>query len=282
MPELPEVEAVCRLFRRELAGKRIVKVTLRPDDIVMDDTPPEAFQAAIEGRTLQAVGRKGKYWWLDFGGAPVVFGHLGMSGWVRSVGGADEGARLHSHGKAKLFEEDGTPRFLKMMLHAEDGSTVAMTDGRRLARLWLNESHESDPRVLALGRDAFEDLPSADELQKMLGRSSAPIKALLLAQDRLTGIGNWIADEVLFRAGIFPGKRAKEMSGEEFARLHAAIVEVLAHAVEVEADYTKFPSDWLFHHRWGGGKGASHIGGQEIIRETIGGRTTAWVPALQR
>ncbi|RYG31790.1 hypothetical protein EON81_22100, partial [bacterium] len=176
----------------------------------------------------------------------------------------------------------GTPRFLKMMLEAEDGSRLAMTDGRRLARLWLGESPEADRRVSALGRDAYDDLPTVAELQVMFGRSSAPIKALLLAQDRLTGIGNWIADEVLFRAGIYPGKRAKEMSEEEFARLHAAIEGVLAHAVRVEANYEHFPQEWLFHHRWGGGKGAERIGEHEIVRETIGGRTTAWVPSLQR
>ena len=283
MPELPEVEAVCRLFRRELGGKRIVRVTTRPDDIVMGTTPPEAFHAAIEGRTLRSVGRKGKYWWLDFGEAPIVFGHLGMSGWVRPMENSLEPwTRLHSHGKAKLFEEDGTPRFMKIMLEAEDGSTLAMTDGRRLARLWLGESPEGDPRVAALGRDAYEDLPSVEELRSMFGRSAAPIKALLLAQDRLTGIGNWIADEVLFRAGIFPGKRAKEMSVEEFARLHESIRGVLDHAVHVEADYERFPQEWLFHHRWGGSKGADQIGGHEIVRETIGGRTTAWVPNLQK
>ena len=283
MPELPEVEAVCRMFRRGLQGKRIVRATMRPDDIVMGSTPPEAFVEAIEGRTLRGVGRKGKYWWLDFGEAPVVFGHLGMSGWVRPVHGAGEPwTRLHSHGKVKQDEDDGTPRFLNMMLEAEDGTRLAMTDGRRLARLWLGESPEKDPRVSALGRDAYDDLPDAEALRAMFGKSAAPIKALLLAQDRLTGIGNWIADEVLFRAGIFPGKRAKEMVPEEWTRLHNAIEGVLAHAVHVEANYEHFPQDWLFHHRWGGGKGATHLDGREIVRETIGGRTTAWVPEIQK
>ena len=283
MPELPEVEACCRLFRRELQGKKIVVATVRADDIVMGAIPPEAFREAIEGRTLRSVGRKGKYWWLDFGEAPVVFGHLGMSGWIRPVGNSREPwTKLHSHGKVPQTEADGTPRFLKLMLEAEDGTRLAMTDGRRLARLWLGESAESDPRVAALGRDAHEDLPTVEELQAMFSRSAAPIKALLLAQDRLTGIGNWIADEALFRAGIYPGKRAKEMSRDEFATLHKAIEGVLAHAVEVEADYTRFPDEWLFHHRWGGAKGAERIGNYEIVRETIGGRTTAWVPELQR
>ncbi|RYG43048.1 hypothetical protein EON79_17735, partial [bacterium] len=164
MPELPEVEAVCRLFRRELGGKRIVRVITRPDDIVMGTTPPEAFHAAIEGRTLQSVGRKGKYWWLDFGEAPVVFGHLGMSGWVRPMENSLEPwTRLHSHGKAKLFEEDGTPRFMKILLEAEDGARLAMTDGRRLARLWIGESPALDPRVAALGRDAYDDLPESEK-----------------------------------------------------------------------------------------------------------------------
>ncbi|HZH97607.1 MAG TPA: hypothetical protein VEX38_01435, partial [Fimbriimonadaceae bacterium] len=65
-------------------------------------------------------------------------------------------------------------------------------------------------------------------------------------------------------------------------RLHEAIVEILGRAIELEADSDRFPPDWLFHHRWGGAKGAQEIAGKKIIRESVGGRTTAWVPELQR
>ena len=281
VPELPEVEACCRLFRRELGGKTIVSVEAPPDGIVMGTTPPEAFREAIAGRALTSVGRRGKYWWLDFGEPPVVFGHLGMSGWVRVVDPGDDGVRLHSHGKARIYDETGRPRFLKLMLTAEDGTRVAMTDGRRLARLWLGASPELDPRVSALGRDAYDDLPSQQELKALWGRSAAPIKALLLDQRRVTGIGNWIADEVLYRARIAPMRRAKTLTLEEWTALRGAIEGVLEFAVDVEADYERFPQSWLFHHRWGGAKGAESIEGREIVRETVGGRTTAWVPELQ-
>ena len=286
MPELPEVEAVCRLMRRALGGKRIAKVIAPPEPIVMGTTPPEAFVAAIEGKTLAGVGRRGKYWWLDFGEAPIVFGHLGMTGWVRVLPPHDESGaelfRLREHGNAPIYGEDGLPRFMKLLLEAEDGVRVALTDGRRLARLWLGDSPEASPRVARLGPDAYDALPSAAGLEALLGKRKAPIKALLLDQALLAGIGNWIADEVLFRARIAPGRRANTLESADYRRLHRAIREVLAHAVEVEADYERFPREWLFHHRWGGGKGPDRIGGREIVRETIGGRTTAWVPSRQK
>jgi formamidopyrimidine-DNA glycosylase len=68
---------------------------------------------------------------------------------------------------------------------------------------------------------------------------------------------------------------------EETGRLREALQAILQKAVEVDADYEKFPETWLFHHRWGGNKGAEHIDGREILREMIGGRTTAWVPEIQ-
>lgn len=281
MPELPEVEACCRLLRREIGGKRIIAVEAPPDDIVMGAIPPEAFRAAIEGRTLAGVGRKGKYWWLDFGEAPIVFGHLGMSGWVRVVDPDDESRRLHGHGKARMYDDERRPRFLKLMLTAEDGTRVAMTDGRRLARLWLGDSPEADTRVAALGRDAYDDLPSEEEMAAIWGRSAAPIKALLLDQKKVTGIGNWIADEVLYRARIAPMRRAKTLVPEEWAALRGSIEGVLEHAVSVEADYEHFPDSWLFHHRWGGSRGDESVEGRAIVRETVGGRTTAWVPEIQ-
>ncbi len=281
VPELPEVESCCRLLRRTLGGKRIASVLTPPDAIVMGATPPEAFRAAIEGRALAHVGRKGKYWWLDFGEAPVVFGHLGMSGWVRVVDPSDDGVRLHSHGKARIYGDDGLPRFLKLLLTAEDGTRVAMTDGRRLARLWLGDSPEADPRVAALGRDAYDDLPTEEEMAALWARSAAPIKALLLDQRRVTGIGNWIADEVLYRARIAPMRRAKTLTPPEWAALRGSIEGVLELAVAVEADYERFPPEWLFHQRWGGSRGSDAVEGRAIIRETVGGRTTAWVPGLQ-
>lgn len=281
MPELPEVESVCRLMRKVLEGKRIDKVEVVPDEIVFSGFPVEAVVEALQGRTVKEVGRKGKFFWLRLDGdGPTVFAHLGMSGWIREVG--TEGKRLHSHGKAPLVDENGRPRFLKLMLQTKDGEGVAFTDSRRFGRVWLGESPETDKAVKRLGPDAFEELPSAAELEKRLGKRKAPIKAVLLDQGAFAGIGNWIADEVLYQAKIAPKRLASSLDKKEVGALHKAIRDVLALAVKVDADYREFPESWLFHHRWGGGKGADLIEGKEIVRETVGGRTSAWVPDRQK
>lgn len=281
MPELPEVESVCRLMRRVLEGKKIVRIEVVPDDIVLSGHPPAAVETALVGQKVVAVGRKGKFWWLTLdGGGPVVFGHLGMSGWIRPLD--QEGKRLHSHGNAPLTDADGRPRFLKLAIEVEGGGGVAFTDSRRFARIWLGESPETDKQVRRLGPDAFEGLPTAEELTTLLRRRKAPIKAVLLDQKAFAGVGNWIADEVLYQAGIAPKRPASSLSPEEVEALRQSLRNVLEHAVNVDADYNQFPDEWLFLHRWGGGKGAERFVGGEIVRETVGGRTTAWVPDRQK
>lgn len=268
------------MMRRVLQGKRISRAEVVPDDIVLSKIPPEAVAQALEGRVVTDIGRKGKFWWIALDERPWVFGHLGMSGWVRELG--TESMRLHSHGDAPLDDEQGRPRFLKLLIEAEDGSRVAFTDGRRLGRLWLAEGPEHDPQVQKLGFDAHEELPEAEELARLLGRRRAPIKAVLLDQGAFAGIGNYLADEALYQAGIAPKRLAASLNGDEVAALRQAIRSILDHAVGVDADYQKFPEEWLFHHRWGGAKGAEAIGGRLIVRETVGGRTTAWVPEIQK
>lgn len=280
MPELPEVESVRRLMERVLAGKRIVEAEIPPDSIVLSGFPPAAFKTALEGHTIERVGRKGKYWWFELDSAPCVFGHLGMTGWIRETGGPE--TRLKEHGNAPILDEAGKPRFLKLSLTVEGGGQIAFTDGRRLGRLWIGESPETDKRVAALGPDAYRDLPGQQDFDAAIGRRKAPIKAVLLDQSVIAGIGNWIADEVLYQARIAPARAASDLSSAEYKRLRAAIVEVLDRAVSVDADYERFPETWLFHHRWGGKRGADRIGGREIVRETVGGRTTAWVPSVQK
>lgn len=251
------------------------------DALVFGKASPKAVEEALLGRTLKGVGRRGKFFWLTLSGeGPTLFGHLGMSGWVREVG--REGTRLHGHGDAPFDDEQGRPRFLKLGIAASSGRGVVLTDPRRLGRVWLGPDAERDTRVKRLGPDAFDDLPSVKELAALFGRRRIPIKAVLLDQGALAGIGNWIADEVLYQSRIAPKRVASSLSALEVAALRRAIVSVLARAVKVGADHEKFPKSWLFEHRWGGSRGAEKIGGQPIVREEVGGRTTAWVPTRQK
>ncbi|MBS1702547.1 MAG: hypothetical protein JST12_12850 [Armatimonadetes bacterium] len=280
MPELPEVETVRRTLERTLVGKKIVDAEIATDDIVFKGLSPTIVRDAVVGRTVNAAGRRGKYFWLELDEKPWLFAHLGMAGWLREIGAPT--IRLREHGQAPMEDAEGRPKFLKMLLTAEDGRKVVMTDGRRLARIWLGESPDKDPAISKLSRDMYLDLPTAEEIHAKVVKKSAPIKAILLDQAVFAGVGNWIADEVLYVAGIRPSRLGNSLSPEETAKLREAIRFVLDHAVNVGADKEQFPDTWLFHYRWGGTKGDDLIEGQPIVREQIGGRTTAWVPSRQK
>ncbi|MBS1708264.1 MAG: hypothetical protein JSS65_06025 [Armatimonadetes bacterium] len=275
MPELPEVESVRRLADRLLVGNTISTVEAVPDDIVYE-TPAAMVAQALLGAQVTGTGRKGKVFWWLLGDRGTLFGHLGMSGWIRETG--SDSKRLVSHGDKPLDDANGRPRFLKLSVGVSDDRKLAFTDGRRLARIWLGSNPSDDRRVKSLGPDAWTD--DLDILNLMA--SKAPVKSLLLDQSRFAGVGNWVADEVLLMAGISPHRTGASLSAKECEEVGRAIKTVLDVAVAADADPAHYPEDWLFHVRWGGGKGPVTLLGQEVRRDTIGGRTAAWLPARQR
>lgn len=279
MPELPEVETVRRVFDRVLTGKMIVEAEVAPDEIVLKGAAPEGLVSRLEGAIVTGTGRKGKYFWIELGDRGVIFGHLGMAGWVREIGAST--IRLREHGDAPLDDENGRPKFLKLRLRAEDMREVVMTDGRRLARLWAGESVENDEKLLALGSDCWTDLPTSGELFETLRKRKASIKSILLDQKVFCGVGNWIADEVLYHAGIAPKRLGSSLTLTEVEVLREKLWWIIDLAVNVGADKEQFPEDWLFHSRWGGAKGEELFLGELLVREPVGGRTTAWVPSRQ-
>ncbi len=108
------------------------------------------------------------------------------------------------------------------------------------------------------------------------------MKAVLLDQTFAAGVGNWIADEVLYQARIDPRRRARSLSRHEARRLREAVRRVVETAVRARADSDRYPKTWLFHSRWGRQAGSITARGERIRHDTVGGRTTAWVPSVQR
>lgn len=283
MPELPEVETVRRVMADVLVGRKIVSADVADDSIVLKKVPPTVVQEAIVGSTVEAVGRWGKYWWLELDRMPWLFGHLGMAGWVRDITPDDKAkltTRLREHGKKDWDGEDGLPRYLKLLLETDKGGRIAFTDGRRLGRLWLANSAQEG--VIGLGPDVLNDPWKPKDLAAKLKGRTAPIKALLLDQKLFAGVGNWIADEVLFQARIAPAREAGTLSEKEIKKLLAELKDILELAVSVNANSDDYPDTWLFGKRWGGARGKSEYRGHTIVRQPIGGRTTAWVPDLQK
>ena len=280
MPELPEVETCRRVMERVLLGRAIVESEFAPDSIVLKGSNSEELESWIRGNVVTEVGRKGKTWWLTFETGGSLVGHLGMAGWIREIGA--ETVRLREHGSAPLDDPTGRPKFLKMMLRADSNQQIVMTDGRRLARLWRTPNIESDPKITQLGPDAFLNLPSPTDLEAIFGKRKAPIKSLLMDQGLLSGVGNWLVDEILYQAGIAPQRSAGNIETAEWQVLHQKTESILTIAVEAGANHELFPTQWMFHVRWGGSKGAGTINGQPLERTVVGGRTTAWAPSVQK
>lgn len=168
------------------------------------------------------------------------------------------------------------PRFWKLLLtfDSPDGHiTLAYDDARRLGRIRLvNGDPMTSLPISKLGFDPLHNIPELSEFTKMVQRRAVPIKALLLDQTFSAGVGNWVADEVLWHAKIHPGHYTNILTDEECERLRDKLHYVCHLAADVDADSNKFPDNWLFRYRWNKGKGKGKGAlpdGQKISFETV-------------
>jgi formamidopyrimidine-DNA glycosylase len=278
MPELPEVEMARRTATRVAVGRRITAVRCAEDPIVFEGVGAAALRRALLGRRVRAVRRHGKHFWFELDRRPWPCVHFGMTGGVHVPGAGT--LRLVSSGHAPA-RDAWPPRFWKLHLAFDDGGELAIADARRLGRIRLRHDPRREPPISLLGFDALRGIPPPADFRARLAGRTAPIKAVLLDQGFAAGVGNWIADEVLYQARIDPRRRADTLSPAEVARLRDRLRAVVATAVRLRADGDRFPRAWLFHDRWGRQAGAVTGRGQSIRYATVGGRTTAWVPAVQ-
>lgn len=281
MPELPEVESARKRLAEALGGHRVVAVDAARDPIVFGDLTPARLIEALRGRRIEEVRRKGKHLYFALDRRPWPLFHFGMTGWFH-IDAEDAERRIWGRASHKVPLAAGERRFQRLALATDNGVRAVFTDPRRFGRIRLQQDPRHEPPLSLLGFDVLDELPPAATLQPLLARRQAPIKAVLLDQSIFAGIGNWIADEVLFQAALRPDRTAASLSPAHVAALRRAIASVIRRAVAVDADADRFPKSWLFHHRWGRKAAARTSDGEPIAHTTIGGRTTAWVPTRQR
>ena len=278
MPELPEVERGRRLAESIARGRTIAGVSCARDEIVFDAVSPRTFQRALKGRVVRTCRRKGKQLWFELDGrGPHPLFHFGMAGAFH----APNVAPLQLASSGNVHETDWPPRFVKIHLHFDDGGELVMTDKRRFGRIRLRNEPEREPPISELGFDPLLEMPGPAAFAARLTARKAPIKAVLLDQKFAAGVGNWIADEVLYQARIDPRRRANTLDPVEAKRVRAALKRIIEAACRVNAEKRKFPKSWLFHQRWGKNAEARTVKGEKIEHLTVAGRTTAWIPAVQ-
>src|SRR5579863_1291770 len=215
MPELPEVETVARDLRAAVTGRRIDEVTIdRPDIVRMPGG--EALPALLCGQRFENVDRRGKYLLLELDSGDELMVHLGMTGHLL-VCDADAPVAKHTHIRASL----------------DDGNELRFDDARRFGRVAYG-SREAliEARVLPkLGVEPLSDAFSQEQLDAVLRRTTRTVKAALLDQKGVAGLGNIYIDEACFLAGVRPTKRCHRLTRRQRAALLDAIRHVLAAAV---------------------------------------------------
>ncbi|KAK3134197.1 hypothetical protein QOZ80_6AG0546180 [Eleusine coracana subsp. coracana] len=276
MPELPEVEAARRALEAHCLGRRIARCVVADDDkVVVAGVGRVAFERAMVGKTIVAARRRGKNLWLHLDAPPFPSFQFGMAGAIYI-----KGVPVTKYKRSVVNSTEEWPsKYSKFFVELDDGLEFSFTDKRRFARVRLFDNPETVPPISELGPDALFEPMSVTNFLDSLGRKKIGIKALLLDQSFISGIGNWIADEVLYQSRIHPLQIASSLSRDSCEALHKSIQEVVTYAVEVDADCDRFPEEWLFHHRWG--KKPGKVNGKKIEFITAGGRTTAYVPQLQ-
>jgi formamidopyrimidine-DNA glycosylase len=227
VPELPEVESARAVLERAALGRRIVDVD-DSDTYVTRPHQPGDIRAALLGRELTAVHRRGKSMWIDTSGVdsaapagPALGVHLGMSGKIVVADGHGEeldGGDYWDRGRAP-----GDHRYARFSLTFADGGSMLLVDPRRFGRVRL------DPPLEALGLDAGEI--TGAQFRAALAKGTAPVKARLLDQDAIAGIGNLLADQVLWQAKINPARPVGELTRADLDRLYRAVRRSIAAAV---------------------------------------------------
>ncbi len=277
MPELPEVETVARGLQREIAGRRILSVTLGKTDFI--DNPGE-IERELPGRTIREVVRYGKFlllWLTTKQDAAVTEGesallvHLGMTGMLAPQPTSDPYAK-HTHVVALL----------------DDGRELRYNDPRRFGRMAYLAGERLKKELERFGSDPLE--AGLEEFTGRICGKRARIKALLLDQQVLRGVGNIYADESLWKAKIHPMRMGAKLQKEQVKELYRALQRILRRAIVMRgssiADFLDVegqPGEYQRHHRAYGREGKPCFRCKTLIKRVIvAGRSSYFCPECQK
>ena len=259
MPELPEVEGYRIYIDSTALHKKITAFECRDNRLLK--TSPADFEKHLVNQELTQTKRIGKYLFVKTSGEKILVIHFGMTG------------------RPNYYKEkEDRPKYGHIVLTFENGFHFAYENKRKFGWWDLIDSIEDYKEARKLSDDA-RDL-SLKDFQASLRQRKTFIKAVLMDQSVAAGIGNWMADDILYQAKIHPESKVQDLSDKEIQTIFKAMKHVIEVAIAKDAHYPDFPDDFLIHNRK---KGATciHTGG-EIKKIKVGGRSTYFSPEWQK
>lgn len=265
MPELAEVEYYKRRWAPAV-GATIRAVRLNRRNRVFRGTDPGSLERHLPGRDFRAADARGKQMAFRFGSDGWLGIHLGMAGRLLRERRKEYPRHKHDH-----------------LVLETDSEVLVFRDTRYFGRIRWHEGADPPPWWTGAGPDLLSPAYTRTVLERTLRRRPrTPVKSLLLDQAHFPGLGNWMADEILWRAEIHPATLPGDLDDAAVKRLYRRIREVCRDAIRVIApDWSPPPSSWLFPHRWKDG-GTCPKTGRPLERIRIAGRTACFSPARQQ
>lgn len=260
MPELPEVEN----FRKYVAGTALEQKIQRVEiaDAKVVKYAQSEFVNALEGQQFVETDRVGKYLFLKTDGDLDLMMHFGMTGSPHYYRDAED-----------------APRHGRVVFHFDNGFHLAFNCPRKFGRLTLTEGVGAYCKAKKIGPDAAK-ISWQDFEGRLQGRKTT-IKAALMNQSLLAGVGNWIVDELLYQAAMHPEERVNELATADLRLVFDKMKFVIDTALRLEAHFPDFPEDFMIHSRWtdSGRPDAPRIA---LEKTTVGGRSTYFDPVRQK
>ncbi len=233
MPELPDVEVYRQVIESGALDRTVTGVEVDADRILDEDLTAERLRNALQGRTLSSTRRRGKHLFIEIGGEDRWLRlHFGMTGRVVVLSGDEE-----------------LPAHTRFHLNFEGGECLAVTSQRRLGEIGLVEDHDGFAGERELGPDPSDDGVDRNTFRSLLSGRRGSVKAALMNQKVLAGLGNVYVDEILFQAGVHPEAPVEELDDRSLKAIHRTMGRVLQTAVRRGADPERMPDRWLLPRR---------------------------------
>ncbi|MEO7412134.1 MAG: DNA-formamidopyrimidine glycosylase family protein [Opitutaceae bacterium] len=273
MPELAEVEFYRKRWALAATGEKIIAVKAHENARIFRGTDVAALRETLEGAKFVSSATAAKQMLFRFNRDGWLGLHLGMSGEL-------------------LVEAPGyLPRRHDHLVLGARGKTLVFSDPRMFGRVQFHRGKKAPAWWTGIAPAILSKEFTVSAVTKFLRRRArAPIKAVLLMQAQFPGVGNWMADEILWRAALHPTRLAGSLKPAEVQALWRECRRVCRLALDAIAGRGKrlppdlnvnIPKNWLFQHRWKKG-GRCPVTGQPLAHAVVGGRTTCWSPALQK
>lgn len=252
MPELPEVETIRRQLEKEVLKKKIASIETKGASKIIKRIAPATLRAHSVGKTVTGINRVGKNLIIVLSDSFAMVIHLGMSGQLLFK---PKPKKSKSAKEAPSKKEE--TKHLHLKINFSDSTSLEFHDARTFGEIYTTPMESLDESLGKLGHDPLESPLRWFEFAQMLQNSRSPLKALLLDQNVVAGIGNIYADEILFAAGLRYDREPSSLSAQEIRRLYRSIGEVLGEAVRLRGstlsdgtykDIYGKPGEYQFHH----------------------------------